>query len=91
MVKIDQLQKEVIENRRRKKQQANIKPDPFEQICDFFGLERVISESERIKWNTDEQRKKAEDMYGRKSRFNFIEELTELRRLRRQRQGHPKM
>ena len=81
MNKINELQKEVKQGRRKKKQLFNKKPNPFDQFCRGLGLQK-ISHTQLVRSNNIERRL-ALDMYGRKPRINFKEELLLLREKRK--------
>ena len=79
---INALEKEVKEGQRKRKEEINRKLNPYDQFLRSYGIEKVQNYEVYRSNNID--RKTAADLFGRKEKFRFVDELIEIRAMRRE-------
>jgi hypothetical protein len=81
---IGDLERELVEIRRKKVLEGSKKPNLFEEFCTSMGVE-VISKETCVRANNI-QRRMALNVYGRRPTFSFNDDLADLKRLRQERE-----
>jgi len=67
----------VKEGLRRKKEETDKKPNPYDEFLKSWGIEKA--QTYEISRSNNIERRIADDMYGRKKTFRFVTALKEAR------------
>lgn len=81
---IDDLEKEVSENKKKKKEEHSKEPNPYEEFCKQHGLEPIRHDLLTKATANNLERLRATNLFGRKPKINFHQELLSLRQHRKQ-------